>query len=211
MTLVLALLLVGCDKTVAECSEEIACGFGETCVEGTCRGQSCATSAQCEMEQFCDGDGECRTGCEDDQDCYPGDVCSVTDKVCVTESCSDTRQDCAFEQFCDLYTGECYDAGGYYCAVCQDDGDCGGNGNICLGFGGTANDYCGVTCTTENDCPNGYTCAGVSDVSGNIVAYQCITYCWLYEESARMTGPAAAALATPADESLLVQYLRSRP
>ena len=206
--MILALLLLGCDKTTAECSETIACGFGETCVEGQCRGQSCATSAQCGMEQYCGDDGECKNGCESDGDCYPGDICSALDQTCIAESCSDTREDCAFGEFCELYSGECYDAGGYYCKVCEDDNDCGGNGNLCLGFGGSAYDYCGVTCSSESDCPNGYTCAGISDASGNIVTYQCITYCWLYSEDARSMAPATSL---PPLDKLAARWLGAHP
>lgn len=175
------LLLLACGKTEYECSEEVACGFGETCLEGQCVSRTCATSAQCGMEQHCVG-GACVSGCEDNADCYPGDQCETETSTCVAESCDDTREDCGFQQFCNGATGECYDAGGYYCHACQDDGDCGGNGNLCLSLGDASSNYCGVTCSSDADCPNSYTCAGVSDLSGNIVAYQCITYCWLYSE-----------------------------
>ncbi len=174
-------LLLSCGGTEYECSEEVACGFGETCVQGQCVSRACATSAQCGIEQYCK-EGACVEGCEVDGDCYPGDVCDVEATSCVSESCDDTREDCAFQQFCNGATGECYDAGGYYCHPCQDDGDCGGNDNLCLSIGDAESNYCGVTCESESDCPNGYTCAGISDLSGNIIAYQCITYCWLYTE-----------------------------
>lgn len=184
----LLLLLLSCGSEEFECSEKVACGFGEVCVEGKCQGRACATSAQCGMEERCD-DGACVSGCDVDEDCYPGDTCQTETSTCEAAACTDTRIDCAFEQFCNSATGECYDAGGYYCHPCLDDGDCGGSGNLCLSLGNAESYYCGVTCTSESDCPSGYTCAGVADLSGNIVAYQCITYCWLYDEDARVSAP----------------------
>ena len=55
------------------------------------------------------------------------------------------------------------------------DGDCGGNGNLCLSLPGGA--FCGVTCEYEDDCPSAFTCVPVSDAYGNIVSNQCIAYC----------------------------------
>lgn len=182
-------LLIACgdkEKEAVQCAEDAECGFGEVCIEGACSGQVCATSAQCGMEEYCKS-GSCVSGCEDDDDCYPGQSCDTTLGTCGTATCTDSRVDCAFGEFCNSANGECYEAGGYYCSACNDDDDCGGNGNLCLNLGYVVN-FCGVTCSVESDCPNGYTCAGVSDSSGNIVSYQCLTYCWLYgddDDSAR--------------------------
>lgn len=175
---ILVWLVLGCGKTAPECSETVSCGFGEMCVEGVCKGQTCATSAQCNMEQYCSG-GACVAGCEDDEDCYPGDACDVAAATCGPATCTDTRTDCAFGEFCNTLTGECYDAGGYYCHPCVGDEDCGGNGNYCLDFGYPPSNFCGVTCTFESDCPDGYTCAEVS-LPDSAVTFQCITYCWLF-------------------------------
>lgn len=195
MILVLLATLHACGGSDPECSEEVACGFNETCVAGKCVSHACSTSDQCGMEEYCHK-GTCASGCERDEDCYPGDVCDSGSASCATAACTDTRVDCAFQQFCNTGNGECYDAGGYYCRACQDDGDCGGNGNLCLNLGNAQTDYCGVTCVSDTDCPNGYTCAGVGDGEGNVIAYQCITYCWLYDESGRSTPPAAPPSAT---------------
>lgn len=178
--IVLAMWLLACGGEEAECASDDACGFGEVCLSGKCQGRSCATSAQCGMESFCSG-GECKSGCENDNDCYPGDTCDSVTATCLAGACTDSRVDCSFGQFCNGVTGECYDAGGYYCKPCTEDSQC-GSGNYCLNLGYAESNFCGVTCTTEADCPNGYTCAGVGDNSGNIIAYQCLTYCWLYED-----------------------------
>ena len=191
MNLLVVFLLACSGKEEAECASDDACGFGEVCLEGQCKGRSCATSAQCGMEQYCLS-GECKNGCEVDADCYPGDACDTTSSTvgsCATAACTSSRIDCEFNQFCNSVTGECYDAGGYYCKSCNDDSDCGGSGNYCLNLGYAESDFCGVTCSTDSDCPSGYTCSPLGDLSGNIIAYQCLTYCWLYEEEgARRTS-----------------------
>ena len=62
MVLLFFAFFLGCTEEVAECSEELACGFGEVCQDGTCLSQSCATSTQCDMESYCD-QGSCVDGC----------------------------------------------------------------------------------------------------------------------------------------------------
>lgn len=177
LVLPVLLLLGGCNSEPSECSEELPCGFGEVCIEGTCEGKTCATSADCPMEYTCAG-GECATGCASNDDCYPGDACNTEVGSCQPASCRSTTLDCAFGEFCNTVEGSCYPASGYYCKECLGDDDCGGNGNTCLGWGAYGN-FCGVTCDTESDCPSGYTCVDVGS-GGSAEFKQCITYCWLY-------------------------------
>lgn len=157
-----------------ECDEETACSFGQVCVEGQCVTKSCATSAQCPMEHTCD-DGTCTAGCGDESDCYPGDTCGENG-TCEAKACRETHLDCGFKEFCNEFSGECYDAGGYYCKTCNDDNDCGGNGNYC--YGG----FCGVTCEVDTDCPSGFQCYAFSDGLG-VQFYQCYTACGVYADS----------------------------
>jgi len=172
---VLFLTLLACSKAPeAECSAELACPFGEVCVEGACQAQSCVTSEQCGIEQYCK-EGSCADGCAADTDCMFGDVCDADTRTCTVGECSDTRTDCGFGEFCSP-SGDCYEAGGNYCKPCEADGDCGA-GNYCLAG------YCGVACDNDLDCPAGYDCLPLGDVSGNIITYQCWTSCWLYEGS----------------------------
>lgn len=166
---------LGCKtSTPTECSEQTACPFGSICVSGTCQEQVCATSDQCAIEQYCTADHRCSTGCQADTDCKYGFRCDTETSTCTEKECTNSRTDCEFGQFCNV-SGECYDASGYYCRSCTDDAECGGGGNVCYG------DYCAVSCETDKDCPNGYDCLPFTDINGNVVSYQCYTYCWLYE------------------------------
>ena len=154
-----------------------------TCVEGVCESNTCATSAQCGIEQFCD-DGTCMPGCQNDNDCYPDATCNTEDAVCEEAPCVSSQIDCAFQEFCNNATGECVPASGYYCRECEVDDDCGGNGNVCVGWG-AEREYCGVTCEFTRDCPSGYDCYDVGiDTDGDGTAdgttRQCLTACWLY-------------------------------
>ena len=170
-------LLWGCATTEAECSEELACGFGEVCISGSCIRNSCANSSQCEMEQYCDR-GTCTEGCAADQDCYPSDYCDLTTSTCQAAPCTDSHVDCAFQEYCSSISGECVPASGYYCRECESDSDCGGGGNVCISFG-LEREFCGVKCEKKSDCPSGYECYEVSGEDG-VSTKQCMTYCWLY-------------------------------
>jgi hypothetical protein len=127
------------------------------------------------MENLCEN-GTCTSGCGEDADCYPGDSCGEAG-ACEPKDCTDTRLDCGFKQFCNEFSGECYDAGGYYCKPCNDELDCGGNGNYC-----TSSGYCGVTCETDTDCPSGFQCYAFVDGAGDVQFYQCYTACWVYAD-----------------------------
>ena len=173
----IALMFAGCDKEEPECSENVACGFGETCIKGVCTSRDCATSLQCDMENQC-VKGNCEPGCASDDDCYPGDYCNSDSQTCEQAPCTDSHVDCGFKEYCNTVTGECIEASGYFCRDCELDADCGGNGNVCMHWG-LERDFCGVSCEVESDCPSGFTCLDWSDEDGNPTR-QCATYCWLY-------------------------------
>ncbi len=153
MSLLLSLLFACATTTKAECSADEPCGFAEECIVGQCVARTCATSDQCGIEEYCSRENACTAGCEADTDCMYGDVCNTADKVCELAQCTDTHLDCGFGEFCSIQ-GDCYDAGGYYCADCEDDGDCGGatSDNRCV-YG-----QCGVICEDDRDCPGGFSC-----------------------------------------------------
>lgn len=173
------LFFAGC-ATEPECTAEVLCPFGEVCVEGFCEEIPCSTSEQCAMEETC-VDRQCVPGCSSDNDCYPGDACDARTLTCEPRGCRETSLDCGFKEFCNTASGDCYEAGDYYCRECSSDESCGGNGNLCLNFGG-GYEYCGVTCESDDDCPSGFGCYPIGDGTGQIISYQCYTYCWLYED-----------------------------
>lgn len=181
--LALLLPLLWACSTPRECDEERPCGLTETCVDGQCVAQVCATSAQCPMEQHCDG-GVCVPGCAEDGDCLPGEACAVETGTCEAAECEDSHVDCGFQEYCDTSSGECYRAEGYWCAACDDDADCGGGDNICRSWGDNGR-YCAPACEVQDDCPSGYSCTPIPDSAGNVQGSWCITWCWLYEEQAR--------------------------
>ena len=156
------------------CASDDACEFGQLCIEGECRTSACNTSAQCPMESYCGPDRTCLSGCASSDDCFFGSTCDGG--TCVDKACTDTDTDCGFREFCNVAEGECYDAGDLYCRPCGDDSEC-GDGNICWAG------HCGVDCT-NNDCPSGFDCYAIGDSAGNTTGYQCLTYCWLFEDYA---------------------------
>ncbi len=196
--LFLLLILPGCGEK-AECSESDPCPFGATCQEGQCVSARCANSAQCAMEQHCD-QGLCVDGCGEDADCYPGEACDTDTHQCVNDPCTDAHQDCAFKEFCNGASGECYEAAGYYCRSCDEDEDCGGEGSGNHCFNGT----CLVDCTRDADCPAGFYCYGIVDNSGNPQYYGCYTICDLYEDAAE--ARAARCQPEPPDSRLIPMH-----
>jgi hypothetical protein len=173
---------VGCGPTDFECSESVPCPLGETCLNGTCQVEDCTSNLDCPMEYTCDGSA-CVRGCASDADCYPGDICNLEFAECEPLGCTDTHLDCGYKEFCNTLTGECYAAGGVYCKPCDPRNvidDC--NAGDDDGTNQCWNNYCTVDCSNGRECPSGFQCYPFSDNAGNIVTYQCLTYCWLYED-----------------------------
>ena len=163
------LALAGCAD---ECEENLHCELGQVCSAGQCEDATCVTSDQCAMETFCAQEsGVCEPGCQTDRDCYPYNSCNQ-DNQCVNAGCRSTVLDCAFGEFCNTLTGECFDASGAYCRECEgydDEEECGA-GNLCVTIGGYPQPYCGDDC------------GAVQDPSGNIRGYVCITTCWTLDD-----------------------------
>jgi hypothetical protein len=172
----LFIVLTACGRSGgSECNQEKSCSFGETCVNGFCDRTECNTSLECPMESYCSKARTCVTGCESSSDCLPGSTCNMDTAVCEERACTETALDCGFREFCNLATGECYDAGAQYCRPCTEDFEC-GSGNYC--FWG----YCGVDCSGGKECPGGFECFPIENAEGQTISYQCLTYCWLYED-----------------------------
>lgn len=170
------LIFAACTGKEPECSAEIPCAnIAETCQGDVCVTKRCANSSQCPMESYCNG-GDCFAGCVEEGDCYPGSTCDIETKTCLEDACTNTEIDCDYREFCNTATGDCYDAGSQYCNFCNyEPGECGDDRNICYAH------YCGVDCSEGQPCPSGFECSPFTDEVGNIVTYQCFTYCWLYE------------------------------
>jgi len=102
-------------------------------------------------------------------------MCNLDTRECEEAACTNTQTDCAFKEFCNTATGQCYDAGGMYCHFCDEDAEC-GSGNVCYAH------YCGVDCSSGQECPSGFECSPFVDEFGNVVTYQCWTICSMFEE-----------------------------
>ena len=171
-------MLLSCQSEY-ECDEDRACGFGETCVEGVCQGKSCVTSADCDMQSHCNA-GECSAGCAADTDCYAGEACNLDLATCEEAQCEDSHLDCGFNEFCDTSSGECREAGGYYCMACASNDDCGIRG-MCNNYGAYGS-FCVIECETISDCPSGYSCEPGTRPDATITNY-CVASCWLSDDN----------------------------
>ena len=176
--LLVPLGLGGC--TQAECEISANCPEGKVCsAEGRCTEVACSSSLDCNIEEFCDADsGKCESGCLNDRDCLPTDTCEGSSRTCVNPGCRNTQLDCEFGEFCNNLTGECYDAGGFYCSLCESSEQCGSGNNVCLRMGGSSQTYCGVDCASGQECPRGYECARVRSLGDVTVGFQCVAACW---------------------------------
>ena len=129
----LTLGLASCDGgTDFQCTEELPCtGFGEICIDGQCIKETCQSNLDCPMEHVCGAGGLCAAGCDNDNDCYPGSACNLELAECEDQRCTDTHIDCGYKEFCNVGTGDCYEAGGVYCRPCDPwnvANDCNGGG-----------------------------------------------------------------------------------
>jgi hypothetical protein len=118
-SLLLLLLLAGCQAK--ECETSANCQDGTVCTEsGICVEVSCNSSGECPIETWCNSDtGSCEPGCLGDRDCLPTNECDEGTRQCVQPGCRTTQLDCDLGQFCNALSGQCYDAGGYYCQQCE--------------------------------------------------------------------------------------------
>ena len=117
--------------------------------------------------------GSAGAPCEDGLDCISGFcIYSPSGKVC-TVAC---LEDCPFGWKCVLHESSlpdeiyiCAPRGIDLCRPCTVNADCSLNGvesgQACLPYGPVGN-YCGEECGGSTDCPEGYTCEEVKDISG---------------------------------------------
>lgn len=167
------------------CDSSADCAGGNLCdsLSGTCIVQgSCSTlDIQCAAGQVCQGSA-CVPGCRHDGDCpAPSDVCSPcpagtpaarcpAGNLCVRGQC-DTKLTCNYGDLCQQQSetvSVCEaDTRGPFCQPCvgQAAGTfCSGTANFCLIDGSKPlgqSFFCGVDCSSGEECPYGYTCHDV--------------------------------------------------
>ncbi len=151
--------LMSCD-TNQDCPEDMFCDSTQgQCIELG----KCVRDQQCPFGQVCTARGLCIPGCHDSGDCELGLTCR--DGACHATGC-DNDAFCDYGQFCDLEADTCVLAVGPYCDPCQPTSvsnpyRCGPGPNFCVM---TNNDpslepFCGVDCSDNQPCPNGYDCS----------------------------------------------------
>ncbi len=182
-SIVVAILLFGCQSSSMPCETSRNCPADHACVDGECRERTCLDNSDCAVESHCDAVlGQCVRGCQSDGDCPYGETCSGA--TCEARKCLSSNIDCDVGQYCDVGTGECFDAAGLYCAPCSDttySSDCGGGGNLCRYLYGNG-PFCFPSCEGGLECPAGYSCIPLS-AYGDVVTYVCVTLCDYIEQS----------------------------
>ncbi len=210
-TLLLALplaalpLLSACGgEKAAACADNVDCEDGQACIDEECQDVTCLTSADCEIQQYCDADFECSAGCSIDDDCLAGQSCNTDTNQCQAYGCRNTQLDCNYGEQCDVTTGQCYVADEGLCTATCDifSPNCGGDsecvameyvGDCDAGDGDRgcpANSPCAIVEVDESDtcdwfgfpddsaCPSGWACDYLETSSGRLGYYchddQCI-------------------------------------
>ncbi len=164
----LLLALLGACATGQDwvCSDHGDCGVGQACVEGACQDVECLDSSQCAYGRFCETDLSytCVSGCQSDDDCLASQVCQEGE--CYTEPCRNADMDCWIGEFCDTGSGECYtDESITWCMNCTDHASLCGQEGICYSFGDDEQWFCGWFCQQQSDCPSGFTCTQMDEIS----------------------------------------------
>ncbi len=156
---------------IPECVADIDCPLaGYVCIDNHCVSPGC-TPEQCQQGQWCDvSDGNCKPGCDANDDCTPpqtcnynthecgqvdccGGICNPADQYCDNLTCQCINlctepDDCPENFDCDTNTGKCM------CTdlACPAGSHCDANSGDCVRDG----DECDPTDPTS--CPAGYTC-----------------------------------------------------
>jgi hypothetical protein len=133
-----------------------------------------------EEVQTCQGPGEFLCPCDDNSDCISG-YCieTVNGKLCTSGCVEDCPPGwaCVQDQLVlpdVLYI--CLPQNVYLCRPCVDNDVChsqyANTGDLCVSHGDNGS-FCGVDCSFDGECPNGYVCAEVLADSG-VSAHQCV-------------------------------------
>ncbi len=156
---------LGFCQSFASCTSNLDCPTGTFCDTTTTR---CSADGPCSLDEHCAFNNvcnvstlACRAGCRGDGDCAPKLAC--VNGQCTT-FCRD-NQGCPVNQFCDTATGRCAARPGRVdCNSCGITSTCGSQSTArCLSFvtEGQTGSFCGMTCTSDDDCPSGFDCGGV--------------------------------------------------
>ncbi len=151
---------------VQQCINDIDCPLaGQVCVDNHCVTPGCSPET-CPQGQWCDtGDGQCKPGCDSNDDCVPPETCNYVSHQCGQTDCCGG---CDSDHYCDTLSCTCADKcdASHPCPTgfdCQPDGMC-----WCTDAGCPAGSHCDagthqcvqdtVECTSNADCPSGWTC-----------------------------------------------------
>ncbi len=147
------------------CDDGDACTANDRCEGGSCAGDTvaCDDDNEC-TDDRCDPVGGClfdpnQASCDDGNPCTVNrclaGACAVLEGVA---DCCRAHEDC-FEAFtmCDLGENRCVEV---QCRLCDDDADCGIEGNVCRQM--TSGRWCVAGCP-EGQCPEGATCTTLRD------------------------------------------------
>ena len=150
---------------VPECISDIDCPLpGQICVDNHCQSPAC-TIETCPVGQWCDlSDGQCKRGCDQDQDCQHPDICDLASHQCIPPDCCGGL--CQLNEYCDPLSCQCIEMcqsaadcpAGF---TCEEDGKCWCTSGACppgthcdTPTGSCVED----TCQSDADCPEGHTC-----------------------------------------------------
>jgi hypothetical protein len=163
-----------CQET-AGCSTNADCESGTYCDSGSgiCLvgppsgvGSACGLASHCPFGTICTA-GTCVAGCLDEGDCPLGQICfqgqcATGDAVCSNDAFCEYGQRCEELACVDDFRGP-------YCRGCMpatvtNPNPCDHPRNFCLNNSQEAGGhpaFCGVDCSLEQPCPNGYACADI--------------------------------------------------
>lgn len=170
--LALLVLASGCGSSSSNgsCTEHVDCPQAFVCVDGSCAQVECAGLGDCpEGEVICAGAGVDSTKpetrfcspiiCKNTDECPEGYECSEFKQcVLVDETPADTTQGLDNTPMDDVNMKDGPSVPeGVACSVCTTDTTCGGLTCHALGTG----TFCFDSCTTHDDCDNGWICASL--------------------------------------------------
>lgn len=168
--------LVGCIvESAPECTDDGACSETQACLDNVCTEVACKSSTQCSIGTWCNPDSySCEVGCALDTDCLAGQSCDPASHQCQDEGCRSTTLDCAVGEFCDVVNGVCFDDPQPLCQNCNvyNPYSCGSNA-YCLSYDDENVGWCFNYCSTDADCPNGFSCFELGWPYENVCVADC--------------------------------------